>query len=322
MSLPARNCPDEALLADLIHRQCGVLAAWQVLGCGYSPADIRRTVRRREWATVVPGIYVTHTGPLTWDQRAWSAVLDAHPAALSHTSALPRGGRSTLEAIHIVVDSRRRVTRRRGVVVHYSSRFADIVVADACPPRVRTDEAVLDLAGDAVTEIAAIAVLADAVQARTTTAARLLAASARRRRLRRRALIEGVLADIQGGTCSVLEHGYLTKVERAHGLPRPRRQAPTTVGRRGLRDLDYPEWGVVIELDGRTHHDNARARDLDMERDLDAAVHADRVTLRLGWGQVFRRPCSTAEKIGRMLGKRGWQGEITSCPLCGSPRMG
>ncbi|WP_075052015.1 hypothetical protein [Gordonia malaquae] len=46
-------------------------------------------------------------------------------------------------------------------------------------------------------------------------------------------------------------------VERAHGLPAPLRQAPTGVGRPGFRDLDYPEWGVVVELDGRLGHADA-----------------------------------------------------------------
>jgi hypothetical protein len=34
----------------------------------------------------------------------------------------------------------------------------------------------------------------------------------------------GVLTDIAGGTCSVLEPGYLTRIERPHGLPTGRRQ--------------------------------------------------------------------------------------------------
>ena len=37
---------------------------------------------------VHPGVYVNHTGELTWLQRAWAAVLFAWPAALSHDSAL------------------------------------------------------------------------------------------------------------------------------------------------------------------------------------------------------------------------------------------
>ena len=298
--------PDCAGLDDILVGQDGVISRRQVLELGFSVVFIRRKVRRREWATVYPGIFVNHTGPLTWRQRAWSAVLDAAPAALSHVSADAESQRSG--PIHIVVERRRRVTRRAGVVVHYRSRLDEKVLWHTHPPRVRMEEALLDIAEGASSDIILIACLADAVQAGKTTADRILAAAQRRSRLRRRALIEGVLADIRDGTCSVLEHGYLTKVERAHGLPTPARQAPTTVGRRGLRDVDYPDWGLVIELDGRAGHDNAVDRDNDLERDLDAAVDGDRLTLRVGWGQVFDRPCSTARKVARALAGRGWIG--------------
>jgi hypothetical protein len=103
-----------------------------------------------------------------------------------------------------------------------------------------------------------------------------------------------VLTDVAEGTCSVLEHGYLTRVERAHGLPRPSRQ-PTAASDRGpiCRDVDYRRFGLYVELDGRLFHDNAAQRDRDPDRDLDAAVDGLH-TVRLGWGQVFGRPCRTA----------------------------
>ena len=56
------------------------------------------------------------------------------------------------------------------------------------------------------------------------------------------------------------------------------------------------------------------------DRDLDAA--ADRhETLRLGWGQVFDRPCLTAHRVARVLVARGWDGSsLTRCSsTCASP---
>ncbi|SFB90212.1 hypothetical protein SAMN04487968_102223 [Nocardioides terrae] len=70
--------------------------------------------------------------------------------------------------------------------------------------------------------------------------------------------------------------------------------------------MDYPELGLAFELDGRLGHDGSAARDRDLERDLDAAVDAGRTTIRIGWGQVFDRPCSTAAELGRLLQQRGW----------------
>jgi hypothetical protein len=66
------------------------------------------------------------------------------------------------------------------------------------------------------------------------------------------------------------------------------------------------------ELDGRMFHDGPRDWDADLERELDAAV-AGGCGLRLGWGQVFRRPCRTALAVGSILRSRGWSGRLTGC---------
>ncbi|WP_308191562.1 type IV toxin-antitoxin system AbiEi family antitoxin domain-containing protein [Gordonia liuliyuniae] len=277
----------EARLRGLTREQSGVVSRRQVLACGLGTAYLRRQLRRGSWVAVYEGVYVTHTGPMTWVQRAWCAVLDAAPAALSHRSALCAVTGVVGEAngpIHVCVDARRSVTRRPGVVVHYRTDFDDVVVRDAHPPRIRTDDAVLDVAAGAATTTMAIAALADAVQVRITTPGRLLDALDRRCRIRRRRLLHEVLLDVDTGACSVLEHRYLAKVERPHGLPAPLRQAPTTVGRRGFRDVEYEDFGLIVELDGRLGHDDAVSRDHDLQRDLDAAVLGDRLTLRLGWG--------------------------------------
>ncbi|MFW0794093.1 hypothetical protein AAFP30_09800 [Gordonia sp. CPCC 205515] len=313
---------DAARLHELLDAQDGVIARRQVMDCGFTAPYIRCRIRRREWVAVYPGTYVNHTGPLTWRQRAWAAVLDAWPAALSHASAVGDTDDQGAGPIHITVARRRRVTRRAGVVVHYAARFDEQVLGSAHPPRQRLEEAALDMVGLVSSEMRAVACLTDVVQARKTTAERLLAALQTRPRMRWRAFVEQVLCDARDGTCSVLEYGYLTKVERAHGLPTPQRQSPTRVGRNGFRDVDYLEWNVVVELDGRLGHDDGLARDRDMERDLDAAAGADRETLRIGWGQVYTRACSTAVKIGTVLNRHGWPGEVASCPQCvGGPEV-
>lgn len=293
----------------------------QVLECGLAEHDIRRMLRRREWASVHEGVYVDHTGTPTWLQRAWAAVLFAWPAALSHESAIRaadgpgRRDRPETRPIQVAISHRRTVVAPEGIVVHRVLDLSARVRWNASPPRLRIEEAVLDVAAGADTEHRAIAVLADAVQSRRTTAARLTEALQRRRRIARRPLLRGVLADIAEGTCSVLEHAYLTRVERAHGLPRPDRQH-SPPGRVVLRDVDYEEFGLVVELDGRLFHDNPTARDADLERDLDSLVTQARPTARLGWGQVFDRPCSTAGKVATLLRRRGWTGTPVGCPSC------
>ena len=302
----------DSQVAVLLYEQNGVISRRQALDCGCSEADIRRRLRRREWATVHPGVYVDHTGPLTWRQRAWAAVLDAYPAALCDRSVLPDPG----ETIHVVIESDRKVTKHPGVRVHRRVAFDRHVVWNMSPPRLRVHEAVLDIAASARTEMEAIAILADAVNSRITAAPQLRTALSERARMPRRALVQAVLTDIENGTCSILEHRYLTHVERRHALPTPIRQAPTAFGRKGFRDLDYPEWQTVVELDGWRFHDDAAARDRDLERDLDAAIGEQRLSLRLSFGQVVGRPCSTARKIATALAANGWPGPFVRCPNC------
>ncbi len=124
-----------------------------------------------------------------------------------------------------------------------------------------------------------------------------------------------VLADIAEGTCSVLEHGYLTRVERPHGLPPAQRQE-LGAGRTGriYRDASYGDF--YVELDGRLHHDSAQGRDSDFDRDLLAQVEGG-LTSRLSWGQVFDRPCWTAKQIASLLQRLGWDGSPRRCgPDC------
>lgn len=114
----------------------------------------------------------------------------------------------------------------------------------------------------------------------------------------------------------MLEHGYLTRVERPHGLPRAGRQVrERTPGGPVIRDASYDDYGVIVELDGRADHTSAGDRDRDLERDLAVALDG-RLTVRLGWGQVFDRPCRTAERVAGALRSRGWRGDLTGCSAC------
>jgi hypothetical protein len=307
-------------LDKLLDEQCGVISRRQALGAGLAPHDIRRLLRRREWARVHDGVFVNHTGPLTWLQRAWAAVLFAWPAALCHESALRAadgpGRRDHLYGpIHIAIKRGRGVVAPDGVVAHVHSDIATRAQWNATPPRVRIEEALLDVAADLADEMQVITLLANAIQSRRTTAGRVLSALHRRARFANRRFLSEILTDIEKGTCSALEHAYLIRVERAHQLPTPMRQHAAS-GFRTLRDIDYAEWGLVIELDGRLFHDHAAAYDADLERDLDAKLAQDRETVRLGWGQVFGRSCETANKVATLLRRRGWTGRAQPCSAC------
>ncbi|WP_203337180.1 type IV toxin-antitoxin system AbiEi family antitoxin domain-containing protein [Nocardioides limicola] len=309
--------------AHLLAQQDGVISRSQALAAGFDDPGIKRLRRRREWVSVHPGVYVNHTGPLTWQQRAWAAVLAVSPAALGGRSALrawegPGAGWEEAGPIEIIVPRERNVRPPLGVVATRVTRFYERVHGVRQPPRQRLEDAAITVAARASSDLEAIAVVAGLVQGRRTTAARLAAALAERGRTRRGRWLAGVLDDVAEGACSVLEHGYLNHVERAHGLPRAhrQRQVGTTLGM-VYRDVSYAD--LVVELDGRLFHDTARQRDRDLDRDLEVAL-SGQLSVRLSYGQVFDRSCATAGRIAALLIQRGWAGPATRCgPGCQLP---
>ena len=190
------------------------------------------------------------------------------------------------------------------------------VMSNLSPPRIRLEHAVLDVAAAADDEATAVAVLADACRSRRTTPQRLLDALDQRPRIRHRRLLGRILHDVIEGVHSVLEHMFLTRVERRHGLPTAKRQRRVRVGRTSAyRDVEYLGLDTVVELDGRLGHEEALDRWDDLERDVDAAVEGS-LTLRISWGQVLHE-CRVAAAVARVLIARGWAGPPRACsPAC------
>ena len=78
-----------------------------------------------------------------------------------------------------------------------------------------------------------------------------------------------------------------TSPRAADGRPTGDRPRSGTI----YRDVDYPDYGLVVELDGRLWHRSAADRDRDLARDLVAKTDG-RDTVRLGWGQATRHACA------------------------------
>jgi hypothetical protein len=312
---------DDDAVTRLLADQSGVIARHQVLELGGTDADIRRRVRRREWKRVHTGVYVNHTGELSWVQRAWAAILVLHPAALSGWSALRahkvRGAdRGERQLVEVAIDESRRVRAPRGLRVRRVSAFDELVQAHLSPPRMRLEHAALDVAASQSSEDAAVATLADICQSGRSTPQRLRDALVARPTLPRRRILLEILDDVASGAYSALERRYLVRVERRHGLPTGHRQRRVTGGRRVyFRDVEYVGTNTLVELDGRLGHEGADDRWDDLERDLSAALSGD-LTLRIGWRQVLE-PCRVAAVVVRILMARGWAGPARSCrPGC------
>lgn len=310
--------PDVAHLLRWV--QDGVVTRTQLLDHGATPADLRRLLRQRRLARVLPGVFVDHTGPLTQRQREWGAVLAAWPAALTRESALPV---SPPDTVHVAVALGRTLKLPNWIRVHRSAEFEQRANLNSRPPAVDTEHALVDAmsarvkAGDTP---GAFALLAQTVHSRRTTPDRILAVLAARRRITNRWVLEGLIEDLRDGACSVLEREYLREVERKHGLPRGHRQHPSrATGRRTDKDVQYLEYEVIVELDGRAYHGSPRARDRDARRDLAELATNNAVTVRVTYGLVFHETCRTAAWIATVLQRNGWQGSLRRCPDCPAP---
>ncbi|MEI7054836.1 hypothetical protein WBG06_03380 [Nocardioides sp. CCNWLW239] len=295
--------------------QGGVISRRQLRDLHAQDHDIRRLVRNRELAVLHPGVYVNHTGNPTWGQRAWAAVLACWPAALAGRSALPKPPERA--PIEVMIPMGRTVIAPAGVIVRRRARFDGFVDWAAYPPRQLIAEAAIDAVVEAGGAAGAFTTLADLVQTKVVRPGALIEAVGHRRRVPDRQLILGLLEDLKAGACSVLEREYLRRVERGHGLPAGERQVGDSIAGVSVeRDVVYSAYGLVVELDGRAFHGSAAARDADHARDLDAAVARNLRTVRLTYGQVLGDPCRTAARVGELLGRGGWPGEVTPCADC------
>ncbi len=300
-------------LRDLYDAQAGVVSRQQLLDMGLSDSDIQRMVRRRELVRVHTGVYINHTGPLSWTSRAWAAVLFHGDAALCDVSALHLAG----DPIHVAIEWPRNGTALPGVRLHRLRHLEERVQWNLGPPRLRIEDAALDVAGGAPRFSDAVAVLASVCQRRRTTPERLLQALRRRERTRRGAELRRVVIDVATGVHSALERSYALRVERRHGLPRGVRQVRGQ-GEGGVvyRDVLYEALGLVVELDGYAWHSDPFDRRSDMSRDLAAAAEGLQ-TLRLGWRHGHEESCMTAGRLATVMRGRGWEGRPRPCgPSC------
>lgn len=310
-----------AAVAELASGQGGVVSRSQVLNAGGSDEWIESQLRARRWQRLYPGVHATFTGPLPWLSRAWAALLAAgHGAVLGGESALAAGGmrqQVVSDEICVCIPHDRHPDPLPGVIIRRRRHLERLCHPSSSLPRLRFDIAVLETASAQPGLGKAIGVIADACQQRLTTPARLQHALSLKPRLRWRHVLAAVIADVATGAHSYLEVQYLRRVERPHGLPTGTRQRRVAGGRTSsYRDVEYLQYGVITELDGRLGHESERGRAYDKDRD-NRAAGACEVTLRFGYRQVMDAPCETAGLVADTLDRRGWRGAVRRCaPDC------
>lgn len=319
----APDLPDA--VCDLLDQHAGVLTRPEALRAGLTRKQLAARLDGGRWQRLHTGVYAAFSGRPSRTSLLWAALLRAGPAsALSHQTAAELDGLASGPGrlIHVTVPSGRPVTPLDGVLLHYSGRLAEARHPARLPPRTRTEETVLDLAGAAGRLDDALGWVFRACGSRRTKPDRLAAAMAQRARMRWRTELSAAFGLAADGVHSLLEFRYVSRVERPHGLPAPGRQyIVVRAGQRQYQDANYEGYGLVVELDGEAAHP-AESRWRDVRRD-NANTAVGQGTLRYGWADVTERPCFVAAQVADALAARGWTGTLRRCGRsCGLPGTG
>lgn len=206
-----------------------VITRQQALARETTPAKLRHVLARGTWQRVFPGVYVMHTGTVTYRERLEAATLargdgarvslecalhlwgltDREPPIITLAEPAPTHRRRSLPGVRVRRRRRLSAGTRHGIRV---TGLPQTILDLAALPGRPTDETV--------------ALITRAVAARKVTVHEL------RRELGLhpvhpvRAVLDEVFGAAADGLESVAEVRYADTVERAHGLPTMERQRP------------------------------------------------------------------------------------------------
>lgn len=249
-----------SLAWDLVRRQHGVIARFQLLALGFTRAEIEHRLTTGRLYRVCPGVYAVGRRELS-DHGWWmAAVLSCGPGAvLSHEAGAALWRIRESRRLEVTVSGYR---RRPGVTVHRRKlRPQDVTVRDGIP--VTTPAATLvDLAtrlGDSALERAINqADQLDLIDPESLRAE--LDGVGRRHGARRlRGLLDRYTFSF---TRSELEQAFIPIALRA-GLPMP--LTCHTVNGYEV-DFYWPDLQLVVEADGLRYHRTAQQQTEDLER--------------------------------------------------------
>lgn len=280
-------------------------------------------------------------GPLTREMQLAAALLYGGPTSvLSHESAAEQWGmsRPTDLPVHITVPygcsaisqaatvrhADRRFTATVNSVIHpglvvHRSRAMPHIRVDSTPPRTSKPDTVLDLSVAQESARGAMITLVSSMSAGAVSVDVMQKKVQLRRPRRYLKALTQTLELLRDGVHSALEHRYVLDVEKAHGLPASRRQAPVDVdGRTLFEDVLYEKWGLIVRLDGQRFHSAKQRRFRDRRRD-NAAELNDKPRLNYGWDDVAKDPCGVYREVRAVLVREGWSDASYGCERCGAP---
>ncbi|GAA1903253.1 hypothetical protein GCM10009716_11510 [Streptomyces sodiiphilus] len=262
----------EAALTAAARAQCDVLTPAQLRAHGVAESTARHRCRPGgPWQRPLPRTVVLHSGPLSWEQRCWAAVLYGEvrgraaltgrtALALHRLTAVPAP--ENLRRVNILVPRAAKTqTRRAGwsggeVVVHRTRRMPPRVRMNAGLPVAPLARAVADAVsgGEPGGGPGPEAAVYEAVQARGVAPA-AIAAELREGRRAAPGWLREALADLGAGVRSPAE-SRARRALTAAGLPLALWNVRLHLDGQWLADPDayWPRAGVLLEVDSVAHH--------------------------------------------------------------------
>ena len=274
------------LIAELADRQHGVVAAWQLIALGLTHDDIGYRAQTGRLHRIHRGVYAVGHRKLTPKGHRMAAVLAYGPdAVLSHWSAAAQWdfGHSRWKTDVTTPTSRcsRKTIRAHTAKLHSEDRD----IRDGIPVT-SVARTILDLAAQA-TEDQLARLVEEADRKELLDLRKLERAMARRPRAAGTVRLRKVLSAYRGAadTRSKLERDFRKLIAKA-GLPEP--QFNVLVA--GLTvDVYWPQWKLVVELDGEPYHNNPWKFETDRIRDATLQKHDLRV-LRVTGDRLDNEP--------------------------------
>lgn len=252
----------------LAQAQQGLLSQRQLTALGVSRATVRNHLRARRWSQRSSSVFSVTTGPLSWEQQLWRAVLHAGPGALigGLTAGKVHGMRGwDRDTVTVLVDDDLSFDELEGVRFFRTRRPLDAMRADTRLPICQVAPAVLLFAAYEPNRRTAHGAVAATVQQRLTTVPELAVWLQRFKPLKGARGFRGLLDDLGAGAQSLAEVD-LRRACRRFGLAKPSSQKERR-DRRGRRRYTDAEWilpdgrTLVLEVDGAFHDDVLQASD-------------------------------------------------------------
>jgi len=292
---------------DRAARQGGVLSRKQVYAEGITRWEVRGQVRMRRWQLIGDQSVCLHNGPVEDWGHHWAAVFQGGPRArLDGASALVAGGLEhfTVDRIRVSVPRGARIRRNRRYNIRQTRRWDEEDTAPSGIPRTRPAVAAVRAFLWAASDREATYVITATVQQGLAPAAAVGVQALRVRRDKRRDLLHSVVSDLLGGARSLGELDLVRELRR-RGLPPPERQVLRRDKRgRYYLDLYWPEWRLVVEVDG-IHHTWVQNVIGDALRQNSLAIAGDTV-LRLPLLGLRLEPDAFYAQVEEALVAAGW----------------